>query len=61
MLSARKAPCVSAETVVDFAPEHFQHMAGLVCYYNGSKYHYLFLSRDETHGRGAETSPRTRS
>ena len=47
----QQAKCISAETVVDFAPEHFQHMAGLVCYYNGSKYHYLFLSRDETHGR----------
>jgi len=26
-------------------------MAGLVCYYNSTKYHYLFVSRDEVHGR----------
>ena len=23
-------------------------MAGLVCYYNGAKFHYLYLSRDTT-------------
>ena len=26
-------------------------MAGLVCYYNGAKFHYLFLSHDEILGR----------
>ena len=26
-------------------------MAGLVCYYNGAKFHYLHLSHDETHGK----------
>ncbi len=26
-------------------------MAGLVCYYSGAKYHYLYVSRDEDIGR----------
>jgi xylan 1,4-beta-xylosidase len=43
--------CYSARTVLDFAPEHFQQAAGLVCYYGASKFHYLFVSRDEEHGR----------
>lgn len=34
-----------------FEPEHFQQMAGLVAYYNGSKFHYLQISRDETNGK----------
>ena len=41
----------SAATVVEFEPEHFQQMAGLVCYYGGTQYHYLFLSHDETLGK----------
>jgi xylan 1,4-beta-xylosidase len=47
----QQAKCVSAVTQVHFAPEHFQQMAGLVCYYNSTKYHYLFISRDEENGR----------
>jgi xylan 1,4-beta-xylosidase len=47
----QQAMCYSARTVLDFAPQHFQQAAGLVCYYGGSKFHYLFVSRDETHGR----------
>lgn len=43
--------CVSAETVVEFEPEHFQQCAGLVCYYNSTKYHYLYISHDETLGK----------
>ena len=31
----QQSHCYSAATVVDFEPEHFQQMAGLVCYYNG--------------------------
>ena len=41
----------SAATVVEFEPEHFQQMAGLVCYYGGTQYHYLFLSHDESLGK----------
>jgi xylan 1,4-beta-xylosidase len=47
----QQAFCYSARTVLDFAPEHFQQAAGLVCYYGASKFHYLFVSRDEEHGR----------
>jgi len=36
---------------VDFEPEHFQQMAGLVCYYNSLKFHYLYISHDETLGK----------
>ncbi len=47
----QQAFCFSAETVVDFEPEHFQQMAGLVCYYNSLKFHYLYISHDETLGK----------
>ncbi len=43
--------CASARTSVEFDPGHFQQMAGLVCYYNSSKFHYLLISHDETLGR----------
>ncbi len=33
----------SAETVVDLDPANFQQMAGLVAYYNRSKFHYLHV------------------
>jgi xylan 1,4-beta-xylosidase len=39
------------ETEMDFTPAHYQQMAGLVCYYNSSKFHYFHVSHDETHGR----------
>ena len=47
----QQAFCFEASTVVEFDPQHFQQMAGLVCYYNAHKFHYLFLSRDEESGR----------
>jgi xylan 1,4-beta-xylosidase len=37
--------------VVEFEPEHFQQMAGLVCYYNSAKFHYLYISHDEVVGK----------
>lgn len=40
-----------AECLMDFSPRHYQQMAGLVCYYNASKFHYLYLSRDDEVGR----------
>jgi xylan 1,4-beta-xylosidase len=43
--------CFSTATVIDFEPESFQQTAGLICYYNSSKFHYLFISRDETLGK----------
>jgi xylan 1,4-beta-xylosidase len=47
----QQSHCYSAATVVDFDPEHFQQMAGLICYYNGSKFHYLYISHDEATGK----------
>jgi xylan 1,4-beta-xylosidase len=40
-----------ATTCVDFQPNGFQQMAGLVCYYNGRKYFYLHITRDQQGGR----------
>lgn len=36
-----------AETRMEFAPENFQQLAGLICYYNADKFHYLYVSVDE--------------
>jgi xylan 1,4-beta-xylosidase len=47
----QQAHCYSAETVMEFEPGHFQQLAGLVCYYGGSKFHYLHVSHDETLGK----------
>lgn len=46
----QQAHCFTATTVVEFAPEHYQQMAGLICYYNAVKYHYFYLSHDEVAG-----------
>ena len=37
----------SAETCIEFSPENFQQMAGLVCYYNTVHYHYLHVFGDD--------------
>src|SRR5690349_8151269 len=47
----QQSHCFSAATVLEFEPAHFQQMAGLVCYYNGAKFHYLYLSHDEALGK----------
>ncbi|MEY2878719.1 MAG: hypothetical protein RLZZ15_1099 [Verrucomicrobiota bacterium] len=47
----QQAHCYSASTVVEFEPEHFQQAAGLVCYYNAAKFHYLHLTHDDTLGK----------
>jgi xylan 1,4-beta-xylosidase len=47
----QQSHCFSAATVVEFEPAHFQQLAGLVCYYNSTKFHYLYLSHDETIGK----------
>jgi xylan 1,4-beta-xylosidase len=41
----------TAETAIEFEPDHFQQMAGLVCYYNSAKFHYLYVTHDETIGK----------
>ncbi len=51
MARRQQAHCFSAATLVDFEPEHFQQMAGLICYYNGSKFHYFYISHDESLGK----------
>jgi xylan 1,4-beta-xylosidase len=47
----QQAHCFSAETVMEFEPDRFQQMAGLVCYYNSSKFHYLYVSHDAELGK----------
>lgn len=47
----QQAHCLTATTVVEFEPRHFQQMAGLVCYYNSAKFHYLYVSQDESIGK----------
>jgi xylan 1,4-beta-xylosidase len=47
----QQSHCFSAATVTDFEPRQFQQMAGLICYYNGSKFYYLYISHDEKIGR----------
>ncbi|WP_052207985.1 glycoside hydrolase family 43 protein [Croceibacterium mercuriale] len=38
--------CYTATTQLSFAPAGFQQSAGLVCYYNGTKFHYLYVTSD---------------
>jgi xylan 1,4-beta-xylosidase len=40
-----------AETVLEFEPEYFQHMAGLVAYYDTQNWVYCCISRDERLGK----------
>jgi xylan 1,4-beta-xylosidase len=47
----QQSHCYSASTLVEFEPRHFQQMAGLICYYNSSKFHYLYISRDDECGK----------
>ena len=43
----QQAHCFSSVTRMEFAPQHFQQMAGLIYYYNASKFHYLYVSCEE--------------
>jgi xylan 1,4-beta-xylosidase len=47
----QQSHCFSAATKVEFEPEHYQQSAGLVCYYNSAKFHFLYISHDETLGK----------
>jgi xylan 1,4-beta-xylosidase len=47
----QQSHCFTAVTMVEFEPEHFQQIAGLVCYYNSGKFHYLHLTHDEALGK----------
>ena len=56
----QQSHCYSASTMIEFEPRHFQQMAGLICYYNSSKFHYLYISRDDesrTHVRVMSALP----
>jgi len=37
----------TAETCVEVSPAHFQQAAGLVCYYNSTKFHWLHVTADD--------------
>jgi xylan 1,4-beta-xylosidase len=47
----QQSHCYSATTSVQFAPDDFQQMAGLICYYNSAKFHYFYISYDDTIGK----------
>ena len=47
----QQAHCFTASTRMEFEPEHFQQAAGLILYYHATKFHYLFLTEDDTIGR----------
>jgi xylan 1,4-beta-xylosidase len=47
----QQAHCFSAATSVEFLPENFQQSAGLICYYNSAKFHYLYISLDDAGNR----------
>jgi xylan 1,4-beta-xylosidase len=37
----------TAETAVDVAPSNFQQAAGLICYYNATKFHFFQITADD--------------
>lgn len=41
----------TAETLIDCSPANFQQAAGLVCYYNSTKFHLLQITADDSGGR----------
>lgn len=41
----------TAETCIDFKPEHFQQLAGLICMYDNNNFYYLNVTHDEELGR----------
>lgn len=47
----QQAHCYSVRTAIQFNPQDFQQTAGLICYYNSLKFHYLYLSYDDTLGK----------
>src|SRR5690606_38093516 len=43
----QQAFCFTATTKVEFEPDSLQQAAGLICYYNAQKFHYLNVTCDE--------------
>lgn len=52
----QQAFCFTAQTKLDFQPQNFQQMAGLVCYYNSKKYYYLYITADDVGNRVLDVS-----
>lgn len=52
----QQAFCYQYQAEFEFAPRHFQQMAGLVCYYNSQKYIYLHVTHDEALGKVLDLS-----
>jgi xylan 1,4-beta-xylosidase len=50
----QQAFAFEASTMMEFAPQDFLQQAGLVCYYNSHKFHYLYVSANEQPGRQLE-------
>ncbi|CAM2070162.1 Glycoside hydrolase family 43 protein [Sulfidibacter corallicola] len=38
---------IQASCALEFSPQSYQQMAGLVCYYNSYNYHYLYVTADD--------------
>ncbi len=47
----QQAFCYTASTLLEFEPETFQQMAGLVCWYDTDNFYYLHISHDDDLGR----------
>ncbi|MEK7723256.1 MAG: glycoside hydrolase 43 family protein, partial [Acidobacteriota bacterium] len=47
----QQAFCYTAEISIEFEPQYFQQQAGMICYYNSSKFHYLYISTDDNLGK----------
>jgi len=41
----------TAETSLEFEPDTFQQMAGLICIYDNNNFYYLYLTYDEVQGK----------
>ena len=47
----QQAFCYTAQTCVEFEPDNFKQMAGLVCLYDTENYYYLYITYDENIGK----------
>lgn len=41
---------LDVETLLEYSPQHFKHMAGLVFYYDNTNFYYLYKTLDPAHG-----------
>lgn len=47
----QQAFCYRAAACVEFIPDSYKQMAGLICYYDTINFYYLFISHDEELGK----------